>query len=79
MPGQTTEQAFETAIIDCLTTHGGYQLADAANFDRELALDRPTLLQFIYNSQPQAWEKLARIHGNTVEQKFLDRLCQELN
>ena len=75
----TTEAAFETAIVDALSTHGGYQLGDAANFDRELALDRPTLLQFIQNSQPQAWEKLAGIHGNTVEQKFIDRLCQELN
>lgn len=79
MPSQTTEQAFETAIIDTLTSNGGYQLGNAANFDRELALDRPTLLQFIQTSQPTAWEKLAGIHGNTVEQKFLDRLCQELN
>lgn len=79
MLSQTTEQAFETAIVDALTTNGGYQMGDPANFDRGLALDRPTLLQFIHNSQPKAWEKLAGIHGNTVEQKFIDRLCQELN
>jgi type I restriction enzyme R subunit len=75
----TTEKAFEAAIVDCLSSNGGYQLGDAANFDRELALDRLTLLQFIQNSQPTDWERLAGIHGNTVEQKFIDRLCQELN
>lgn len=75
----TTEKAFEEAIIDSLTTDGGYQLGSNANFDRELALDKLTLLQFIHNSQPQAWKKLAEIHGNTVEEKFTRRLYQELN
>ena len=75
----TTEKAFEEAIIDSLTTDGGYQLGSNANFDRELALDKLTLLQFIHNSQPQAWKKLAEIHGSTVEEKFTRRLYQELN
>ena len=75
----TTEKAFEEAIIDSLTTDGGYQLGSNANFDRKLALDKLTLLQFIHNSQPQAWKKLAEIHGNTVEEKFIERLYQELN
>ncbi|WNN88694.1 hypothetical protein [Gloeocapsopsis dulcis] len=59
MTSQITEKAFEDAIIESLTTNGGYQLGNAANFDRELALDRVTLLQFIQNSQPQAWKKLS--------------------
>lgn len=74
----TTEKAFEDAIVDYLISNGGYQLGDDANFVRELALDRFTLLQFIHNSQPEAWKKLSEIHGSTVEQKFIDRLCQEL-
>ena len=75
----TTEKAFEDAIVNLLATNGGYQVGDAANFDRELALDRSVLLQFIQNSQPEAWEKLSEIHGSTVEQKLIDRLCQELS
>jgi type I restriction enzyme R subunit len=74
----TTEKAFEAAIVDCLSSNGGYQLGDADNFDRELAFDRPTLLQFIQNSQPTDWEKLSDIHGPTVESKFIQRLYQEL-
>jgi type I restriction enzyme R subunit len=75
----TTEKAFEDAIVASLTTDGGYQLGNAAHFDCELALDRLTLLQFIQNSQPDTWKQLSQIHGSTVEQKWLDRLCQELN
>jgi type I restriction enzyme R subunit len=78
MTRQTKEKAFEDAIIDSLLVNGGYQLGNAANFDRELALDKTTLWQFIQTSQPESWQKLAAIHGSTVEQKFGDRLSQEL-
>ena len=74
----TNEKAFEDAIIDSLIINGGYQLGNAANFDRELALDKTTLWQFIQTSQPESWQKLIAIHGSTVEQKFGDRLSQEL-
>ncbi len=67
MTSQTTEKAFEDAILDSLINSGGYQLGKAANFDRELALDRLTLLQFIQNSQHEAWKKLSEIHRGTVE------------
>ena len=78
MPSQTTEKAFENAIVNHLCNDGGYQLGDPANFSRELALDKITLLQFIQASQPQAWQKLADIHGSSVEAKFTQRLYQEL-
>ncbi|HBB35657.1 MAG TPA: restriction endonuclease subunit R [Cyanobacteria bacterium UBA8803] len=79
MPSQTTEKAFENAIVNHLINGGGYQLGNPANFNRELALDKTVLLHFIQTSQLQAWQKLSEIHGETVEQKFIDRLCQELN
>jgi len=78
MPSQTTEKAFEDAIVSHLINPGGYQLGDPANFSRELALDKTVLLQFIQSSQPQAWQKLSDIHGLTVESKFIQRLYQEL-
>ncbi|MFN5729037.1 MAG: type I restriction endonuclease subunit R, partial [Pseudanabaena sp.] len=65
-------------ILDSVLVNGGYQLGNAANFDRELALDKTTLWKFIQTSQPESWQKLAAIHGSTVEQKFGDRLSQEL-
>jgi type I restriction enzyme, R subunit len=78
MPSQTTEKAFEDAIVNYLSNGGGYQLGDPASFSRELALDKAVLLQFIQASQPQAWQKLSQIHGLTVESKFIQRLYQEL-
>ena len=78
MPSQTTEKAFEDAIVSHLSNGGGYQLGDPANFSRELALDKTILLQFIQASQPQSWQKLSEIHGLTVESKFIQRLYQEL-
>nr|AFM92598.1 type III restriction protein res subunit [Acaryochloris sp. HICR111A] len=78
MPSQTTEKAFEDAIINHLNNYGGYQLGDPANFSRELTLDKTLLLQFVRTSQPQAWQKLSDIHGLTVESKFIQRLYQEL-
>lgn len=74
----TTEKAFENAIVESLTTQGGYKLGDAAHFDRDRAFDPPTLLKFIQTSQPEAWQQLSGIHGVTIETKLLDRLCQEL-
>ncbi|OKH52151.1 restriction endonuclease subunit R [Calothrix sp. HK-06] len=74
----TTEQAFELAIVDSLIKDGGYQLASADNFSRELAFDKSTILQFVQTSQPQAWQKLSNIHGLAVEPKFIQRLYAEL-
>ena len=58
MTSQTTERAFEVAIVDSLIHNGSYQLGDAANFSRELAFDKATIFQFIQTSQLEAWRKL---------------------
>ena len=78
MPSQTLERTFEDAIIDCLSNGSGYQVGNAANFSKELALDRSVLFEFVQASQPQAWQKLCDIHGLAVESRFLQRLYQEL-
>jgi type I restriction enzyme, R subunit len=78
MSSQTTEKAFEDAIVHTLINGGGYQLGNPAKFSQELALDKTILFQFIQDSQPQAWQKLSEIHGLTVEPKFIQRLYQEL-
>ncbi|MHC5596660.1 MAG: type I restriction endonuclease subunit R [Nostoc sp.] len=75
---QTTEKAFENAIIHALVSNGGYEEGNASNFNQELALDKVILLRFIQTSQLEAWQKLIDIHGAEVESKFIQRLCQEL-
>ncbi|MDJ0772242.1 MAG: type I restriction endonuclease [Mastigocoleus sp. MO_167.B18] len=78
MTSQIGETAFEIAIIDSLIKDGGYQLSYTENFSRELAFDKPTVLEFVQNSQPEAWQKLEGIHGLLVESKFIQRLYKEL-
>ena len=70
----TTEKAFEEAIEDYLLEKGGYTKGDMADFSRELALDRKTVLAFLQQSQPKAWERSSTIHGSDVESKIIQRL-----
>lgn len=57
MPGIYTELTFETAIEQELLTHGGYAQGCPEDVDRELAIDKNTLIEFLKTSQPKEWEK----------------------
>ena len=60
MPVDHTEKGFEQAIEHCLLT-SGYRKGNPANFDPALAIDRSTLIEFLKDSQPEEWSKLASI------------------
>ena len=45
------EKAFEEAIEEYLITKGGYVKGNPKNFNRELALDVDTLIDFIKKTQ----------------------------
>jgi type I restriction enzyme R subunit len=75
----SSEQAFEDAIEDSLCHAGGYVKGIAANFSKDLAFDKDTVLEFVKSSQPQSWQKLQTIHGPNVETKFILRLFNELD
>lgn len=73
------EKAFEEAIEQSLIDRGGYEKGDPVKFDRILALDKDVLFRFLKNTQKEAWDALAAIHGVELEKKFLYRLNQELD
>ena len=75
----TNEKAFEESIEQSLIDHGGYVKGDPNNFSRDLAIDQTVLFQFIKDTQKNAWDSLAAVHGADVEKKFLYRLNQELD
>ena len=56
MPGQYTEQAFETAIEHHLTTAGGYEKGDRDAFNPERGLFPQDVIAFIRKTQPREWE-----------------------
>lgn len=79
MSSITTENTFESAIIQSLVEHGGYIETSAADFSRELAMDRHQVIAFLKETQPVRWDKLTAVHGDDVENRVLQRLFKELD
>jgi type I restriction enzyme R subunit len=73
-----TESAFELAIIEHLSSND-WQLRNADDFSRELALDKRAVLEFIQESQPTEWKKLSSYYNEETENKFIQRLFKELD
>ena len=57
---------------------GGYRKRSPGDYNRTLCLDTDVVLEFIYATQPQEWEKLKAQHGADVKAKFLGRLASEI-
>lgn len=75
----TKEINFEEAIEQHLTENEGYIKGDKNNFDKDYAIDKALLFEFIKSTQIKEWEKLQKIHKNKCEDNFLYRLNQELS
>ena len=79
-----TEARLEDAIIDHLTTQGGYVFVDyregAAKdrYDKARALDPALVLGFIQATQEKMWKSLHDIHGEETGKVVLDHLVKEL-
>ncbi len=79
-----TEARFEDAIVDHLTTQGGYvqvdynQGAAKGRYDRARALDPALVLGFIQATQAKMWQSLQAIHKGETEKVVLDHLVKEL-
>src|SRR3954468_11417017 len=73
-----TESDFEAAIEAHLLTHG-WRHGSPTDYDVPLGLDPVQLVQFVQETQPQAWAKLAQLHGSAVVLKFCKRVADELD
>jgi type I restriction enzyme, R subunit len=72
------EKAFEEAIEEYLLTEGGYEKGTPKSFNREIALDRDTLIGFIKSTQPKKWERYCTIYGTAAEDNFIKRFTKEV-
>lgn len=79
MNNLTSENVFETAIVESLTTDGGYHALDGNTYSTELGFFKEEIIEFIKASQPKKWDKLSGIHGKDVEKRLLARLFKELD
>ena len=79
-----TEARLEDAIVDHLTTQGGYRFVDynkgepKDRYDKVRALDPALVLGFIQTTQEKMWKSLAAIHGEETPKVVLDHLVKEL-
>jgi type I restriction enzyme R subunit len=78
MPIDTSEKDFETAIEQCLLGPGGYRKRQPDDYNRSLCLDPDVVLDFLYATQPQEWDKLKQHHGPDLKARFLQRLSSEI-
>ena len=72
-----TELKFEEYIEQNLLNQGYLSLSKSTleseyeNYDRVNCLHISQVLDFIKNSQPEAWNKLLEIHGSSVEENLI--------
>jgi len=72
-----TENTFEDAITEHLTSHG-WHLGNKSDFDAKVALDKKAVLDFIKNTQEEKWNKFVEFYAKDAEAKFTARLVKEL-
>ena len=75
----TSENTFETAIIENLVASGGYREGDAGTYSPELGMFKDEVLQFLQKTQARQWDKLAAIHGEDISNRVLARLYKEMD
>lgn len=83
-----SERAFEDAIEAALIQDGsdngqemrpgGYHKRHPEDYDRESCLLRDDALAFLTATQAEEWEKLSQRYGTEVEERFLERLANEI-
>ncbi len=75
----TSENTFESAIIQSLLENGGYTEGNPEDYSPELGMFKAEILQFLQDTQPTQWKKLAAIHNDDVENRVIQRLYKEMD
>jgi type I restriction enzyme R subunit len=79
MANITTENTFETAIVQSLIDNGGYSLGNAPDYSPELGLFKYEVLKFLQETQPENWKKISAIHGENVDNRIIQRIYKEMD
>ncbi len=75
---KANELPFQNDIIQHLLANG-WLLGQSENYHRELALYPEDLLGFVQDTQDTQWQKFCSLYPNNPEQKFLERVANQLN
>jgi type I restriction enzyme R subunit len=75
----TTENTFETALVQTLVEQGGYTQGNAEDYSKELGMFKYEVIAFLQTSQPKRWAKISAIHGADTDNRIIQRLYKELD
>lgn len=75
----TTENTFESALVQSLVEQGGYTEGKAPDYSPELGMFKYEVIKFLQESQPKRWEKICSIHGEDADNRVIQRLYKELD
>jgi len=76
--GKANELTFQNDMIRQLVANG-WLLGKPENYNRELALYEEDLLGFVQDTQAEQWKKYCKLYPNNPEQKFVERVAQQLD
>jgi len=75
----TTENTFETAIVESLVQNGNYIQGNSPDYSPELGMFKYEVIAFLQDTQPKAWEKITAVHGADADNRIIQRLFKELD
>lgn len=75
---QTVERIFQEDIIRQMLANG-WQLGEAKNYNRELALYTQDTLDFVQTTQPEMWKKFTANYPSNAQDKFIELVTKQLN
>jgi type I restriction enzyme R subunit len=73
------EKNYEEFIENYLTTQGGYVKDTGINYDNRNGIITTDLFEFIKQTQPKEWKKVANSQGSQSESYFIERLKKNVN
>lgn len=75
----TTENTFETALVQSLVEQGGYTEGNSPDYSPDLGMFKYEVIRFLQESQPKRWEKISAIHGADADNRVIQRLYKEMD
>lgn len=79
---KTAEKNFE-GDVESILGLAGWRTFDSnataqADYDRKLAFKVESLVGFVRETQPEEWAKIVSLYGSHTQERFIKRLCDEL-
>ena len=78
MTSHTDEKAFESNV-ESMLLKGGWRTGSRSEWNAEQALFSQRAADFIRETQPDEWARVASLHGDEVEALIIDALARELD